>query len=98
MPKFKVDGMQKICQACQLGKQARGSFPHDKNVSKNVLDIVHSDVWIPTKTMSMGGCKYYVTFIDDHIRKVWVYFMKEKIKVFVHFQNFRVLVEKQTNM
>ena len=50
------------------------------------------------KTTSMGGCKYYVTFIDDHTRKVWVYFMKEKSEVFVHFQNFRVLVEKQTNM
>ena len=98
LPKFKFDGMHKVCEACQLGKQARGSFPHDKNVSRNVLDIVHSDVWGPAKTTSMGGCKYYVTFIDDHIRKVWVYFMKEKSEVFVHFQNFRVLVEKQTNM
>ena len=50
------------------------------------------------KTTSMGGCKYYVTFIDDHTTKVWVYFMKEKSEVFVHFQNFRVLVENQSNM
>ena len=70
LPKFKFDGMHKVCEACQLGKQARGSFPHDKNVSRNVLDIVHSDVWGPAKTTSMGGCKYYVTFVDDHTRKV----------------------------
>ena len=55
LPKFKVDGMHKVCEACQLGKQARGSFPHDKNVSRNVLDIVHSDVWGPAKTTSMGA-------------------------------------------
>ena len=67
-------------------------------MSRNVLDIVHSDVWGPSKTMSMGGCGYYVTFIDDHTRKVWVYFMKEKSEVFAHFQNFRMLVEKQTGM
>ena len=47
----------------------------------------------------MGGCcRYYVTFIDDHTRKVWVYFMKEKSEVFTHFQSFKVLVEKQTGL
>ena len=46
---------------------------------------------------TMGGCRYYVTFIDDHTRKVWVYFMKEKSEVFSHFQNFKVMVEKQTS-
>ena len=45
----------------------------------------------------MGGCRYYVTFIDDHTRKVWVYFMKEKSEAFSHFQNFKVMVVKQTS-
>jgi hypothetical protein len=71
---------------------------HDKNVSNRALDVVHSNVWGPTKTTSMGGCRYYVSFIDDHTRKVWVYFMKEKSEVFTHFQNFRILVEKQTRL
>lgn len=96
LPKFKVEDMHKVCEACQLGKQAKHAFPHDRHVSRNALEIVHSDVWGPAKTTSMGGCKYYVTFIDDHTRKVWVYFMKEKGEVFTHFQNFRVMVEKQT--
>ena len=73
-------------------------FPHDRNVSKIVLDVVHSDVWGPAKTMSMGGCRYYVTFIDDHTRKTWVYFMKEKSEVFTCFQHLRTLAEKQTCM
>jgi transposase InsO family protein len=91
-----VDGMHKICEACQFGKRTKNVFPHDKNVSKRVFDVVHSDVWGPTKTASMGGCRYYVSFIDDHTRRVWVYFMKEKSEVFTHFQNFRMLAEKQT--
>ena len=65
-------------------------------MSINVLEIVHSDVWGLGRTTSIGGCKYYVTFIDDHTRKVWVYFMKEQSEVFTHFQNFKVMVEKQT--
>ena len=84
-----------MCEACQFGKQARGAFPHEKHVSKNVLELVHSDVWGPLKATSMGRCRFYVTFIDDCKRKVWVYFMKEKSEVFSHFQSFKAMVEKQ---
>ena len=94
IPKFKVDGMQGVCEACQLGKQSKAAFPHDQHVSKEVLNVVHTDVWGPAKTTSMGGCRFYVTFIDDHTRKVWVYFMQEKSEVFTHFQSFKAMVEK----
>jgi transposase InsO family protein len=56
--------------------------------------MIHSNVWT-TKTESIGGCKYYVSFIDDHTRKVWVYFMKHKGEVFQHFLNFKTMVEKE---
>jgi transposase InsO family protein len=36
-----------------------------------------------------------VSFIDDHTRKVWVYFMKHKGEVFQHFLNFKTMVEKE---
>ncbi len=36
-----------------------------------------------------------MSFIDDHIRKVWVYFMKHKGEVFQHFLNFKAMVEKE---
>ena len=94
LPKFKMDDMPNVCEACQFGKQSKSSFPHDKHVSKDVLEIVHSNVWGPAKAMPVGGCKFYVTFIDDHTRKIWVYFMKEKSEVFTHFQNFKVMAEK----
>jgi hypothetical protein len=56
--------------------------------------MIHLDVWT-TKIESIGGCTYYVSFIDDHIRKVWVYFMKHKGEVFQHFFNFKTMVEKE---
>ncbi len=87
--------MHKVCEACQLGKQEKCPFLHDKHVSRNLLELVHSDVWCPTKIVSMGGCRFYVTFIHDHTCKVWVYFMKEKSEVFTHFQSFKAMVEKQ---
>ena len=27
LPKFKIDGMHKVCEACQFGKQSHSSFP-----------------------------------------------------------------------
>ena len=50
LPKVKVEDMHKVCEACQLGKQTKNAFLQDRHVSKNVLEIVHSDVWGPTKT------------------------------------------------
>ena len=45
--------------------------------------------------MTIGGCYYFVTFIDDYNRKAWVYFMKAKSKVFGYFQEFKAMVEGQ---
>jgi transposase InsO family protein len=87
--------MLEVCETCQLGKQARHPFPaQTTHVSSKPLEMIHSYVWT-TKTESIGGCKYYVSFIDDHTRKVWVYFMKHKGEVFQHFLHFKAMVEKE---
>jgi hypothetical protein len=87
--------MLEVCEACQLGKQARHPFlVQTIHVSSKPLEMIHSNVWT-MKMKSIGGCKYYVSFIDDHTRKVWVYFMKHKGEVFQYFFNFKIMVEKE---
>ena len=98
LPKFKMDDMQNVCEACQFGKQSRHAFPKERNASGRPLEVVHSDVWGPTRTTSLAGSNYYVSFIDDHTRKVWIYCMKAKSEVFQHFKHFKTLVEKETRM
>jgi hypothetical protein len=46
--------------------------------------------------VSLGGWEYYVTFIDDHSMKTWIFFLKTKSEVFKKFQEFKALVENQT--
>jgi len=74
-----------------------GSTPRLSNYSKSagILDLVHSDVCGPMSSVSLGGCDYYVTFIDDHSRRTWTYFLKTKSEVFKRFQEFKALVENQ---
>ena len=98
LPNFKTADMQKVCEACQFGKQSRHAFAKERNVSENPLEVIHSDVWGPTKSTSMAGSNYYVTFIDDHNRKVWLYCMKAKSEVFEHFKHFKMMVEKEIGM
>ena len=63
LPNFRTNDMQKVCEACQFGKQARHAFPQERNVSSKLLDVIHFDVWGPTKHASMLGSKFNVTFL-----------------------------------
>lgn len=78
-----------FCEACVEGKLSRK--PHKQVVeisSKCKLELVHSDVCGPMQTESIGGSKYFVTFIDDYSRCCKVYFMKQKSEVFNKFKEF----------
>ena len=58
--------------------------------------MVYSDVCGPMKMRSLGGSLYFVTFIDDHSRKLWAYILKSKDQVLEVFKQFQALVERQT--
>ena len=59
---------------------------------------MHGDVWGLALVRSLGGSHYYVTFIDDSTRKVWVYFFKNKSDVFATFKKWKAEVENQTGL
>ena len=44
LPTFKEKEINGICVPCQFGKQHRHPSPKERNVSKGLLDVVHSDV------------------------------------------------------
>ncbi|KAM7477355.1 hypothetical protein LguiA_025568 [Lonicera macranthoides] len=71
-----------FCEHCVLEKQTRVKFGTAVHCTKGALDYVHTDVWGPTKTQSLGGNHYFMTFVDDYSRRTWVYLMKHKDQVF----------------
>ena len=46
--------------------------------------------------VSIGGSRYFLTFIDDSSRKAFVYFLKTKTVVLEAFQHFKSFAENQT--
>lgn len=85
-----------FCEHCVYGNQKRVSFHNATHTTQGILDYVHSDVWGPAKVLSLGGAKYFITFIDDWSRKVWTYLLKHKNQAFKCFKQWKLLVENQT--
>ena len=84
------------CDYCLYSKQHRVSFSGTFTRKQNNLDLVHTDVCGPMEVESLGGNRYFVTFIDDASRKVWVYILKTKGQVFQTFKQFHAMVERET--
>ena len=85
-----------FCEQCVLGKQKRVKFGIAIHNTEGILDYIHTDEWGPAKTTSLGGKHYFVTFVDDFSRRVWVYTMKSKDEVFETFLIWKKMVENQT--
>lgn len=68
-----------------------------KNVlrAKKPLEIVHSDICGPINPISNDGKRYFITFIDDYSRKIWVFFLQEKFEAFIAFKIFKIHIEKE---
>ncbi|KAH9671777.1 retrovirus-related pol polyprotein from transposon TNT 1-94-like protein [Citrus sinensis] len=86
-----------FCEHCVVGKKTRVKFGTANHDTREILEYVHSDVWGPTKTASIGGSHYFVTFIDDYSRRVWVYTMQAKDEILEIFVKWKKLVETQTS-
>lgn len=86
----------KNCEICKEGKQTRTPFKRSHTRAKEVLELVHSDLCGPMENESIGGARYFLVFVDDHSRKIFVYFLKQKSEVLSYFIEFRSMVEKQT--
>ena len=85
-----------FCEGCVEGKTHRQPFKSvGENSSRRKLQLIHSDVCGPM-TESIGGSRYFVTFIDDYSRCCAVYFMKSKSEVFERFKEFEAIVVNQS--
>ncbi|KAI5352933.1 hypothetical protein L3X38_005825 [Prunus dulcis] len=92
-----IGNANRICQDCAIGKSHGEAFGKEKIWRASLpLELVHLDVCGPMQTTSIGGNKYFLTFIDDCTRMCWVYFMQFKSEVFNIFKKFKAMVELQS--
>ena len=78
-----------VCASCQLGKSKKLPFSSSVRCSPHPLFLIHCDIWGAAPTPSISGYHYYIIFIDDFSRFVWLYPMKVKsdsVACFIHFK------------
>jgi len=84
------------CKGYMLGKYAKAAYSRSNNKAKSVLGLIHSHICGPMSTRAISGAEYFFTFIDDHSRETWIYFLRAKDEVFDRFKEFKALVKNLT--
>lgn len=92
-----IEQQNHVCEVCTLGKQHRLPFPNGgSRRATTPLQLVHTDICGPLEPISLGGNRYFIAFIDDYSRKLWVFPLKEKSAAFETFKYFKARVELET--
>lgn len=81
----------KCVQKCKIHQLP---FNSSTRREKEVLGLVHSDICGPFNTTSLGGAKYFVTFIDDKSRYIQIATLKNRSEVLNAFKVYKPQVEK----
>ncbi|GAA0163098.1 hypothetical protein LIER_19052 [Lithospermum erythrorhizon] len=80
------------CVGCIKGKQTNKHKIGAKR-SSNLLEIIHTDICCPD--MNANDLKYFITFIDDYSRYMYLYLLRSKDETLDAFKLFKAKVEKQ---
>lgn len=81
------------CNSCSSNKSHRQSFSENTLVSKKPLQIIFSDLWGLSPDLSIDKKLYYVIFVDQFTKYIWLYTLKNKSEVKTIFSKFKPLVE-----
>ena len=84
-----------ICSHCQMAKSHALPFSHKHISASKPLELLYSDVWGPAPTISTTGARYYISFLDDSTKFLWLFPLKLKSDALPTFQKFQAAVERQ---
>ena len=68
----------------------QASYPRLNSIpTKSLFDLLHCDVWGPSRVTSILGIHYYIIFVDDFSRVSRVYLLKYRTDVLPSIHQFR---------
>jgi hypothetical protein len=83
----------RFCEHCVFGKQTRLRFSRSVHTTRGILDYVHTDLWGPAPVASVKSRKYFLTFVHDFDKKVWVYILMSEDETCSRFRQWKAMVE-----
>ena len=89
--------MPAICATCIKAKHQRTYIRKPARRAERPFELIHSDLCGPIQVPSLSDARYFIIYVDDHTRHVWVYFLKSKKaeEVTFRFQEFKTQMKRQ---
>jgi hypothetical protein len=89
-----------LCDACIKGRITRSPISKERLTERSNTQgqKIHTDVWGPAQTQSLGGNKWYITFTDDYTRETFTYLMRNKSEAFSKYQEYEAFLKQQRNI
>jgi len=83
----------------QKRKQVKNSF-QSKNVvsTSKPLELLHIDLFSPSRTMSLDGNYYGLVIVDDYSRLNWTLFFKTKNEAFYAFHKLAKVIQNEKGL
>lgn len=91
----KIDIAEGSCETC-LKEETRLPFSSDVPIRERSTLKVYSDICGPLEVPTLGGNKYFITFVDEFTRMTWLYLIKFKSGDLEQFKKFKAIVENQS--
>jgi len=91
--KVKCSTMKLNCEVCNKCKIHQLPYKTSTKRENERLGLVHSDICGPMNVPSLGGARYFVTFIDDMSRYTEVIMLKKRSEVITAFKSYKKRAE-----
>lgn len=88
----------KKCSICVEGKGTRLPFKESQRKSKQIGDLIHSDVCGPLNPVAYNGSRYFQTIIDDFSHFVTVRLLRTKDQASQNLMDYIQNLERQQNI
>ncbi|PKA63733.1 Retrovirus-related Pol polyprotein from transposon TNT 1-94 [Apostasia shenzhenica] len=82
------------CKICVQTKIIKKPFSKIQR-STSLLELIHTDICELNGKLTRGGKRYFITFIDDCSKYVFVYLLRTKYEAFDKFKEYKTMVENQ---
>ena len=81
-----------FCDHSVYGKMISVKLNVAKHCTQSILDYIHSDLWEPSRHVSMRGYRYFMSIIDDYSRRMWIYFLNTKDETLQKFKDWKFMI------
>lgn len=77
-----------FCFDSQFGNLSQSIFLTSNSRATTSLELIHNDVWGHVSILSREGFRYYVHFLEDYSRFIWIFPPRDKSECKTIFMQF----------